>query len=171
MDIVGQRSSKDQAKHYSHTPCRGALFLSHDVGVGWPGPPPPPTPTRSSLAEPTCGLRPTHLAIHSPRARWVARWAHYQLATLSLPRLFLFNFSAFSIPCKALTRKRYKESITVVSNMFNTLKCSFRDFPGGPVLMTSPPNARGAGSIPGQGAKIPHASWPKVPKQKTGTIL
>ena len=36
-----------------------------------------------------------------------------------------------------------------------------RDFPGGPVVKTSPSNAGGAGSIPGQGAKIPHASWPK----------
>ena len=36
-----------------------------------------------------------------------------------------------------------------------------RDFPGGPVVNTQPSNARGAGSIPGQGAKIPHASQPK----------
>ena len=33
-----------------------------------------------------------------------------------------------------------------------------RDFPGGPVVKTSPSNAEGAGSIPGQGAKILHAS-------------
>ena len=32
------------------------------------------------------------------------------------------------------------------------------DLPGGPVVKT---NSRGAGSIPGWGAKIPHASWPK----------
>ena len=30
------------------------------------------------------------------------------------------------------------------------------DFPGDPVVKTSPSN-----SIPGQGAKIPHTSWPK----------
>ena len=36
-----------------------------------------------------------------------------------------------------------------------------RDFPGGPVVETSPSNAGGAGSIPGPGAKIPHASGPK----------
>ena len=35
------------------------------------------------------------------------------------------------------------------------------DFPGGPVVKTSPSNAGGAGSIPGQRAKIPHASQPK----------
>ena len=35
------------------------------------------------------------------------------------------------------------------------------DFPGGPVVKTSPSNAGGAGSIPGRGAKIPHASRPK----------
>ena len=38
---------------------------------------------------------------------------------------------------------------------------SSRDFPGGPVVKTSPSNAGGAGLIPGQGAKIPHASRPK----------
>ena len=36
-----------------------------------------------------------------------------------------------------------------------------RDFPGGPVVKTSPSNAEGAGLIPGQGAKIPCASRPK----------
>ena len=35
------------------------------------------------------------------------------------------------------------------------------DFPGGSVVKTSPSNAGGAGLIPGQGAKIPHASGPK----------
>ena len=37
----------------------------------------------------------------------------------------------------------------------------FRDFPGGPVVKNPPSNAGGAGLIPGQGAKIPHASGPK----------
>ena len=41
-----------------------------------------------------------------------------------------------------------------------------RDFPGGPVVKTSPSNAGGAGSIPGRGAKIPHASWPKNQNMK-----
>ena len=36
-----------------------------------------------------------------------------------------------------------------------------KDFLGGPVVKTSPSNAGGVGSIPGQGAKIPHALWPK----------
>ena len=35
------------------------------------------------------------------------------------------------------------------------------DFPGGPVAKTLPSSAGGAGSIPGRGAKIPHAMWPK----------
>ena len=35
------------------------------------------------------------------------------------------------------------------------------DFPGGPVVNTSPSNAGGAGSIPGQEDTIPHVSWPK----------
>ena len=33
--------------------------------------------------------------------------------------------------------------------------------PGGPVVESSPSSAAGVGSIPGRGAKIPHASWAK----------
>ena len=36
-----------------------------------------------------------------------------------------------------------------------------RDFTGGPVVKTSPSNARGVGLVPGWGAKIPHALQPK----------
>ena len=36
------------------------------------------------------------------------------------------------------------------------------DFPGSPVVNTLPSNAGGAGSIPAWGAKIPHASGPKI---------
>ena len=35
------------------------------------------------------------------------------------------------------------------------------DFPGSPMVKTLPSNAGAAGLIPGQGTKIPHASWPK----------
>ena len=35
------------------------------------------------------------------------------------------------------------------------------------MVKTLPSNAGGAGSIPGQGAKTPHASQPKKPKHKT----
>ena len=38
------------------------------------------------------------------------------------------------------------------------------DFPGRPVVKTSPSNAGAVGSIPGQRAKIPHALWPKNQK-------
>ena len=37
-----------------------------------------------------------------------------------------------------------------------------RDFPSGPKVQTSSFNAGGAGSIPGQVAKIPRATWPKL---------
>ena len=36
-----------------------------------------------------------------------------------------------------------------------------RDFPGGPLVKTSPSNAGGVGLIPGQGANFLHAWWPK----------
>ena len=37
----------------------------------------------------------------------------------------------------------------------------FWDFPGDPVVKTSPSNAWAVGLIPGQGARIPHALRPK----------
>ena len=37
-------------------------------------------------------------------------------------------------------------------------KISCRDFPGGPVVKNLPSNAGDAGSIPGQGTKIPRAA-------------
>ena len=44
------------------------------------------------------------------------------------------------------------------TSKFNQVKKSIQwDFPGSPVVKTSLSNAGGAGSIPGQGAKIPHA--------------
>ena len=38
-------------------------------------------------------------------------------------------------------------------------------FPGSPLVKTLPSNAVGASSIPGQGTKIPHTSWPKKCKK------
>ena len=36
-----------------------------------------------------------------------------------------------------------------------------RGFPGGPVVKTLPSSSGSVGSVPGRGAKIPHASWSK----------
>ena len=36
-----------------------------------------------------------------------------------------------------------------------------RDFPGGPVVKSFPSNALGMGSLPSQGAKIPHVFQPE----------
>ena len=52
-------------------------------------------------------------------------------------------------------------SLSLTVYFLLTLISVFRDFPGSPVVKTSPSNAGGAGSIPGQGTKIPQASWPK----------
>ena len=40
------------------------------------------------------------------------------------------------------------------------------DFPGGPVVQTSPSNAWDVSSIPDWGAKIPLASWPRKQNRK-----
>ena len=48
--------------------------------------------------------------------------------------------------------------------MFIHLSKISRDFCVSPVVKTSPSSAGGASSIPGQEAKIPHASGPKNEK-------
>ena len=73
---------------------------------------------------------------------------------------------------KSIKTLKVKELVTLVSDCPNVgtisyllgdpLRCTHSwDFPGGPVVKTLSSNAGGAGSIPGRGAKIPHASWPK----------
>ena len=56
-----------------------------------------------------------------------------------------------------------------------TQRSRARDFPGGPVVKTSPSNARSVGSNPGRGTKTgiktPQTSRPKTPKPKTEAIL
>ena len=52
-----------------------------------------------------------------------------------------------------------------------TIRVLGRDFPGSPVVKTSPFNAGDIGSIPGWGTKSLHAFWPKIPKHKTEAIL
>ena len=46
--------------------------------------------------------------------------------------------------------------VTIVNNIVY-LEVVKRDFPGGPVVKNPPHNGGDAGSIPGQGTKIPHA--------------
>ena len=46
--------------------------------------------------------------------------------------------------------------------MYIKFKKSQRELPGGPVVKSSPSNARGAGLIPGWGDKILHASGSKI---------
>ena len=57
---------------------------------------------------------------------------------------------------------KFTKSITV-----NVVR---KQFPGSPVVKTSPSIAEGVGSITGQGARIPRA-WQPKPKQKTEAIL
>ena len=47
----------------------------------------------------------------------------------------------------------------------NTQGVILRNPPGGPAVKALPSKAGGTGLIPTQGAKIPHASWPKTKKK------
>jgi len=66
------------------------------------------------------------------------------------------------------TRQRGTEQVHAIK-----IVCP-KDLGGGPVVKASFSNAGGKGSIPGQGAKIPHASWSKnqnMKKKKKKAIL
>ena len=67
--------------------------------------------------------------------------------------------------CLSCLARKYLNS-TYKEREGNTQKCLMRDYPGGPLIKTSPSKAGGASSIPDQKAKIPHASGPKSTKGK-----
>ena len=58
-----------------------------------------------------------------------------------------------------------------IAIFFCLLRLDFLGLAGGPVVKTSPSSAGDVGSIPDQGADIPHASVTKKPKLKTEAIL
>ena len=67
---------------------------------------------------------------------------------------------------------------TIIENWIRKVKKG--DFPGGTVIRNSPSNAGDMGSIPGQGTKIPHATWcsqrqnkqtNKNPERTNGVVL
>ena len=62
--------------------------------------------------------------------------------------------------CLSCLARKYLNS-TYREREGNTQKCLMRDYPGGPLIKTSPSKAGGAGSISGQRTRIPHASQPK----------
>ena len=66
--------------------------------------------------------------------------------------------------------KKSKLSLPKFHNEQN-IKVLHKDFPGGPVVGTSPSNAESAGSIPGWGNKMLHALRPKKQKIKMEAIL
>ena len=49
----------------------------------------------------------------------------------------------------------------IYSNGYQLKRLIFWDFSDGPVVKTSASNAGDIGLIPGRGAKIPHALWPR----------
>ena len=86
-----------------------------------------------------------------PSARWKPRgWGGGR-----------FQKNGFSGPCQshqgALVSSQEQSSPPKIL----ILKCLCLDFSGSTVVKTSPSNAKGAGLIPGRGAKIPHDLWPE----------
>ena len=61
----------------------------------------------------------------------------------------------------SLLRLLYCETIELRSIIWKTLLEICWDFPGSPMVGTSPSNAEGTGLIPGWGVRIPRASKPE----------
>ena len=70
----------------------------------------------------------------------------------------LSHWTAREFPCVKLLKivKHYRIYRIFHSTKKKKIHC--RDFPGGPVVKNPPSSAGDAGSIPGQGTKIPHAA-------------
>ena len=67
-------------------------------------------------------------------------------------------------------KKLPRTNLKVKYEIYYYIKAPLRDFPGGPVVKTSPSNIGGAGLIPGREAKIPHALQLRG-QNKTETVL
>ena len=98
----------------------------------------------------------THTQTHTRDPRQIQETRLSWTSWLSHPPLSFFS------PCL--------RSPSQPTNGNGDLSSGGRDFPGGPVVKTSPSIAGGAGSILGQKAKIPHALGPQIQK-RTEIIL
>ena len=98
-------------------------------------------------------LKLTYLPTHYPQCPWPSAAA----LARSLVTHHLWSLCWRCLP-ERLQEKPKNEPLTEELRQHKTS----RDFPGGPVVKTSPSNAEGAGSIPGQGVKFPHALGPKI---------
>ena len=78
--------------------------------------------------------------------------------SVNVPALLLLLATCFKSLCL--------EKILYVFSGLNLLKTCLGDFPGGPLVKTSPSNAGHAGLTPGRGVMIPHASQQKKKKRK-----
>ena len=76
--------------------------------------------------------------------------------------LMLSEFRQSFLPSLPLTKQTWASLHLGFENRY--LKAILWGFPGGPMVKTSPSNAEAVGSVPGQGAKITHTSWPKTQK-------
>ena len=100
---------------------------------------------------------------------WSMKW---QPTSVFLPGKFhgkksLMGYSPWGCKQSDMT-ERLELSLSKIKP---AIKGKMRDFPGGPVVKTSPSNSGGVGSIPGWGTKIPRAFWlKKKPKNRSSRV-
>ena len=108
------------------------------------------------------------MTIHQPEDSGLIKHS-FHIKKDFVPTVVFHRFSSFLYLASAVGRGRGR----VISFKMGSYKKRERgrkkeknkkDFPRGPVIKISPPNAEGAGLIPGRGTKIPHACamWPKI---------
>ena len=91
------------------------------------------------------------------------------LATFCHNRVWVpFSLSALEIPRICSVRLRWlhkrEEADEMREQDWQSQKCKYRDFSGGPVVKNLPSNAGDAGLIPGWGTKIPYATGQLRPR-------
>ena len=132
----GHRRERDQVELSSRIPLESVCCMMWNKSQLCPVP------------ETVCPVPPTS-SEHLP-------WAHNTEDTEMRKRQSVGSSPPFSASGGLWGRRKKRSSAKRTST-----KMLCWVFPGCPAVKISPPNAGGSGSIPGQGAKIPHASWPK----------
>ena len=125
----------------------------------------------------SCGKRgPLFIAVRGPLTIAASLIAEHRLQTRRLSSCGsraqllrgMWDFPRPGLePVSPALAGRFSTTVPPGKPTFLKLICNDRDFPGGPVVKNPPSNAGDAGSIPGQGTKIPHAAGQLGPRAAT----
>ena len=146
-----------------------------------------PEPTQTHVHWVSDAIQPSHplslgkgIRMMKQGLRVIERWLFYITKPFSISRIpskgyYKLEFLTYIQTHKMQENKHNYNKLKITLKMrygiFSHPKIGVRDLPGGPVVEPLSSNAGGADSLPSQGTKIPHASWPNHQKHKTETNL